>query len=384
MIVLIPAYEPGPALPALVAALRDADDDTQIVVVDDGSGPSYGAMFADVERHGATVIAHAANEGKGAALKSGVDHVLATYPGEDVVTADADGQHTVPDILRIAEELRRDAADGRTAMILGCRGFTGAVPLRSRVGNGIARGLFRAAAGWRLSDTQTGLRGIPSDLLAWVGAQRGERFEYEQNVLLRSHRDGVETREVPIETVYLEHNASSHFRPIADSVRVMFPLLLFAASSLVAFTVDTIALLLFTALSGWLVPSIIAARVLSASVNFAINRRFVFRGSARIGRRGRLGQIARYALLAAALLASNIVWIDALTRFGVPLVLAKIATEIVLFVTSYGVQKTFVFGAGASAGVAAGSVSRAEARHSRRIARTGGMDAEAFTTGRNP
>ncbi|MET0812090.1 MAG: bifunctional glycosyltransferase family 2/GtrA family protein [Microbacterium sp.] len=380
MIVLIPAFEPGAALPALVSDLSAADPDAEIVVVDDGSGGSFDAVFADAERCGATVITHAVNEGKGAALKTGFDHVLERHPGEDVVTADADGQHTVGDILRVAEELRRDAAAGRTVVVLGCRGFTGSVPLRSRLGNGISRGLFRAAAGWRLSDTQTGLRGIPSAVLPWMRDQPGERFEYEQNVLLRSHRDGIETREIPIETVYLDRNASSHFRPVVDSLRVVLPVVLFAGSSLVAFTVDTLALLLFTAMTGWLVPSIIAARVLSASVNFAMNRRYVFTRSAR----GRLGQAARYALLAAALLASNIVWIDALTRFGVPLVLAKITTEVVLFVTSYGVQKTFVFGARASAVVAPGSVSGADARHSRRIARAGGMDAEAFTTGRNP
>ena len=373
VIVLVPAYEPGAALPALVTALREADADAEVVVVDDGSGSAFDAVVADAERRGAAVLRHPANRGKGAALKTGFDHVLEVHPGEDVVTADADGQHTVHDIVRIADALREDAAAGRVALVLGCRGFRGRVPLRSRIGNGISRGLFRAAAGWRLSDTQTGLRGIPADVIPWMCDQPGERFEYEQNVLLRTHRDGLDTREVPIDTVYVDHNASSHFRPVVDSLRVAVPLVLFAGSSLIAFAVDTVALLLFTALTGWLVPSIIAARVLSATVNFAMNRRFVFPSSTR----GRVGQAARYALLAAALLASNIVWIDALTRVGVPLVLAKIATEIVLFVTSYGVQKSFVFGARTS-------VSPVRAGHSRRIAKPRDMDSEAFTTGRNP
>ncbi|MCX6502231.1 MAG: bifunctional glycosyltransferase family 2/GtrA family protein [Microbacterium sp.] len=372
MIVLVPAYEPGAALPSLVTAVRDADADTEVVVVDDGSGPSFDAAFADAERRGATVLRHPANRGKGAAIKSGLDHVLEAHPAEDVVTADADGQHTVRDIVRVADALREDAVSGRAALVLGCRGFSGRVPLRSRIGNGISRRLFRAAAGWRLSDTQTGLRGIPADVIPWMRDQPGERFEYEQNVLLRSHRDGVETRELQIDTVYLDDNASSHFRPVTDSLRVALPLVLFAGSSLVAFTVDTLALLLFTTLTGWLVPSIIAARLLSASVNFATNRRFVFPRHTR----GRLTAASRYALLAVALLASNIVWIDALTRFGLPLVLAKITTEIVLFVTSYGVQKTFVFGPRTSAGPAGTG-------HSRRIAKTGAMDSEAFTTGRN-
>lgn len=238
--------------------------------------------------------------------------------------------------------------------------------------------MFRLAAGWPLSDTQTGLRGIPSGLLTWVRDQPGERFAFEQNVLLRCRRDGVATREIPIETVYLDGNASSHFRPVVDSLRIMLPLLLFAGSSLLAFAVDTLVLLALTALTGLLVPSIVAARVVSASVNFAVNRRVVFRAETR---RRMPRQLLRYAVLAVALLASNIVWLDALTGFGLPLVVAKVATEAVLFVTSYGVQRSFVFGA---------QQDRAElrpgpdARHRNPIAAATRMDANEHPIGRNP
>lgn len=340
MIVLIPAYEPGAHLEPLVVALLAADPDLEVVVVDDGSGPAFAPVFDGVRAAGAAVLHHERNRGKGAALKTGLAHVLEQHPGDDAVTADADGQHTVTDILRIADALRADAGADRRAIVLGCRAFSGEVPLRSRAGNAFARGLFRLAAGWRLSDTQTGLRGIPATAVAWMREQPGERFEYEQNVLLRCRRAGLATRELPIATVYLEHNASSHFRPVADSLRIVLPLALFAGSSLLAFLIDTVALLVLTALTGWLVPSIVAARVLSATVNFTVNRRLVFRpGGGPLVR-----QVLRYAVLAGALLASNIVWIDALARLGVPLLVAKITTEAVLFVTSYGVQRALVFG----------------------------------------
>lgn len=372
MIILIPAYEPVAGLPRLVAGLRSTAPELEIVVVDDGSGPAFDAVFSGAERAGATVLRHPVNRGKGAALKSGIAYALRAHPGDDVITADADGQHTVCDIVKIAGALREDSMRGDPAMILGCRAFTGDVPWRSRVGNRTARAMFRRAAGWSLSDTQTGLRGVPAGVLPWMLEQPGDRFEYEQNVLLRCHRDGIATREVAIETLYLEHNATSHFRPIVDSLRVALPLLLFAGSSLIAFAVDTLALLLFAALTGSLVPSIVAARVLSATVNFAMNRRYVFRGSTR----RRRGQALRYAVLAAALLASNIVWIEALTSFGLPLIAAKVITEVVLFVTSYGVQKTFVFGA-------VESVSAAQPAHSNRIATAVRMDADLTTTRRS-
>ena len=394
MIVLIPAYEPGLRLEPVVAGLFAADPDVEVVVVDDGSGPAFAPTFARVAASGATVLHHETNLGKAAALRTGLDHALAMHPGDDVVTADADGQHTVTDILRIADALREDAA-ATPALILGCRSFSGRVPLRSRAGNAVARGVFRLAAGWALSDTQTGLRGIPSGLIAWVRDQPGERFAFEQNVLLRCRREGVATREVPIETVYLDGNASSHFRPVVDSLRIMLPLLLFAGSSLLAFGLDTILLLALNALTGMLVPSIIAARVVSASVNFAVNRRVVFRAgpNGSPSGRGRTLRLAaarsaelprqafRYAVLALALLASNVVWLDALTRYGLPLVVAKIATEAVLFVTSYGVQRSFVFGVQPAP---AELRTRADARHSNRIAAATRLDSNEHPIGRNP
>ena len=92
-------------------------------------------------------------------------------------------------------------------------------------------------------------------------------------------------------------------------------------------------------------------------------------------------QALRYAVLALALLASNVVWLDALTRYGLPLVAAKIATEAVLFVTSYGVQRSFVFGVQPAP---AELRSRADARHSNRIAATTRLDSNEHPIGRNP
>lgn len=343
---LIPAYEPAESLPEIVTALMTADPALDVVLVDDGSGPAYGHIFARAGAAGAEVLSHDRNRGKGVALKTGFRHAMEHRPGAGVVTADADGQHAVPDILAVVAALRdQDATPLATrplapAMVLGCRPFDGDVPLRSRFGNGVARLLFRIAAGWRLSDTQTGLRGIPAQMLPWLLQVGGERFEYEQRMLLELRPAGYTAREVRIETVYLERNASSHFRPVLDSARVMLPLLLFAASSLLGFTVDAVALFVLSTLTGALVPSIIGARVLSASVNFWVNRRVVFR---RGGSQGFWRQLGSYALLVAMIGASNVVWMSYLTGIGISVWLAKLVTEIFLFFTSYRVQRSGVF-----------------------------------------
>ncbi|GAB3854559.1 glycosyltransferase family 2 protein [Dactylosporangium cerinum] len=147
MIVLIPAYEPDQRLVDLVDGLRGAGQ--AVVVVDDGSGPAYAPVFQAVRDLGGTVLTHPVNRGKGAALKTGFRSTR-----EDVVCADADGQHRVEDILRVADHVRRT---GRTT--LGVRRFTGPVPLRSSAGNALTRVVFAAVTGSRIQDTQTGLRG---------------------------------------------------------------------------------------------------------------------------------------------------------------------------------------------------------------------------------
>lgn len=333
MIVLIPAFEPDARLPRLVADLHDAADDLTVLVVDDGSGPRYDAVFVECQRLGAEVIGYATNRGKGYALKTGLRHIQRYLPGRDVVCADSDGQHVVADILRVAARI----TDGM--IVLGGRAFAGEVPARSRVGNAVSRAVFRWATGVAVHDTQTGLRGYPASLLPWLVEVRGERFDYELRVLLASKNAGLQIDEETIETVYLEHNASSHFRPLVDSARVFAPLLKYAASSLSAFAVDAVGLVVIYAFSGSLLASVVGARLVSATVNFVVNRHIVFRGE-----RGRLGRdILRYIALALALLASSYVWLEVLTQWGMPLVAAKLVADATLYIVSFQVQRRFVF-----------------------------------------
>jgi glycosyltransferase involved in cell wall biosynthesis len=351
MIVLIPAYGPDHRLTGLVDALLDAAPDLRVVVVDDGSGPTHQAVFDAVRARGCAVLRHPVNRGKGCALKTGFRHIAAEHPGEDVVCADSDGQHTVVDVLRVAERVRTSGTPwaGRSdevasarpwRMVLGARRFAGPVPLRSRFGNAVTRVLFAAATGRRVQDTQTGLRGYPAASLDWLCAVPGERFEYEMNVLLRAARSGRAIVETDIATIYLEHNASSHFRPVVDSARIYTPLLAFSVSSLLAFVVDTVALVVLFTMTGALLPSVVGARALSSALNFAVNRRYVFGGATA---RPLRSAAVRYWSLVVTLLAANYVLVAGLAGAGFGILAAKLVTETVLFVASYLVQRLVVF-----------------------------------------
>lgn len=333
--VLIPARRLEPALVPLVHALLAAGFGA-IVLVDDGSPASDKELF-DQQACLARVhlLRHAVNLGKGRALKTGINYFLTELPGfAGLVTADADGQHTVSDIVRIAQALF--SAPGRP--VLGCRSFAGEVPLRSRLGNALTRTLFYFVSGERIGDTQTGLRGFPSSLLPELVSLQGERYEYEMTVLAYLCRQGNVPFEVPISTIYIDNNRSSHFNPVRDSMRIYFVLLRFYASSLISAGIDFAGFTLTFALTRNVLASIVVGR-LSSLANFLLNRRYVFRSRGKI--RVALG---RYYLLALVVAIVSYGLITGLTSYwGWNVYATKVIVDTLLSLATFSIQRTLVF-----------------------------------------
>jgi len=219
---LIPAYCPSDNLVDVVRDLL-CGGASRVVVVNDGSPPDFDLLFDRLRSiAGVDYLTHSANRGKGAALKTGLHFILETYPDcLGVVTADADGQHTAADIGKIAQSLSQYPQQ----LILGSRDFSGALPWRSWFGNTLTQWVFAQRTGQRITDTQTGLRGIPANFLPELVNLPRDGYEYEISMLLTAQRAGVQFREVPITTVYAPGNPSSHFHPITDSFKVYRELL---------------------------------------------------------------------------------------------------------------------------------------------------------------
>ena len=334
MIILIPAYEPDEKLIDLIEDIERSQPGQRIVIVDDGSGPTYFSIFQQAEHLGCEIVSLETNMGKGYALRRGFALIADRFPGQDVVTADCDGQHRIVDITKVANEV----AERPSSIVLGSRAFNGDVPFRSRFGNSATKVAFRLATGISLGDTQTGLRGYPSGLLGWLGTVGGDRFEYELDVLLQAKRRSVSLVEVPIETVYIDDNESSHFRPIQDSVRVYLPLMRFALSSVASFALDATLFFALMALTSDLLTSVVIARLISATINFKLNHRFVFQTD------GGPRAAVRYAGLAGTLMLANYALMNVLVAvIGAPLIVAKAVTELTMFLASYKVQSQFVF-----------------------------------------
>jgi len=336
VVLLVPAYQPSPCLPEIVSTVIGEPDGPiqSVVIVDDGSGPAYSDVFGQLgSLPGVTILRHAVNLGVGAALKTGFNYVLVTLPdAPGVVTADADCQHAAVDILRVARKLAAEPDH----MVLGVRDFGPEVPFRSRFGNILTRVIFRMFTGKRINDTQTGLRGWPRSALLRCLRINENGFDYLLECLLRTETPMVQ---VPIQTIYLDSNRSSHFNPIRDSMRIYFLFLRYCGASLLAFTVDSTVFYPVLFYTGNPAISMIAGRVASVSVNFFVVRNLVFQSGA-----GVFKSLAKYvALVAASGLIAYTMIIFMNTRLGLPVAVAKLAAEGLLFLGNFVIQRDLIF-----------------------------------------
>ena len=334
--VLIPAYRPTAALVPLVRELAGSGA-RAIVLVDDGSGAAFDGVFQEAAAlPGVHLLRHEQNRGKGAALKTGIEFARRALPGlAGIVTADADGQHHPDDIRRVARalELRPEA------LVLGARGFAGAVPLRSRLGNTITRAVVHAVIGQKLADTQTGLRGIPAALLPHLLRIDANGYEFELEMLIAAHRLSIPLVEEPIRTIYQPGNPSSHFNPLLDSMKIYFVLLRFASVSLATALIDNLVFYLAYRRTGHILASQIMGRAVAVAFNYLMVRRSVFYSHQR-----HLAVLPQYLMLVAASGALSYGGIRLLSDHAVMSpVAAKLLVETLLFFGNFAVQRLIIF-----------------------------------------
>lgn len=339
-IILIPAYKPEQSFVDFSSELVSRGH--KIIAVDDGGGESYAGIFRQVEAMGVTVLHHDVNRGKGAVLRTGFDYIVKERPEIDgVVTADCDGQHKIADIERIIEEMEKNP----DKMIIGGR-FSESdvkIPFRSRFGNTATRLIFRLATGLAIRDTQTGLRGIQKNLFAKMHDIPGDRYDYEMNMLLYLKDWQCGFVEIPIETVYINNNEGSHYHAFRDSMIILRQIMKFCASSLVCFVIDYVLFIVFKAMAfgeelilGTLCPAYIAARIISATVNYVLNRRLVFKKGSGLS-------IIKYICVATIVMLIGSSVTGLLGKLGIPDILCKIMIDIPLYFVNYYAQKSWVF-----------------------------------------
>ena len=212
ILIVIPAYNPDFHLIKIIQELKKGEN--EILVIDDGSENKD--CFNQIKKD-SIVLTHEQNKGKGQALKTAFQYVLKQYPNcIGVVCADADGQHMVQDIQNIKNILQKNASK----FILGVRNFKQKqVPLKNKIGNYASNILFYLKTRKKLKDTQSGLRGIPISILKQIVEIKGERFEYEMN-MLQNVANKVEIKQVEINTIYSK-KIKSNYKPITHSIEIL-------------------------------------------------------------------------------------------------------------------------------------------------------------------
>ena len=368
--IILPSYKPDDKLISTVDGLIKAGFD-DIIVVDDGSGAEFNSYFDSVrEMVGVTVLVHSENRGKGAALKTAFNWYMFNRSGKGVITVDGDGQHRTQDIIACGERLLKTGD-----IVLGARDFKAAgVPARSRFGNNFSSLVFRLFVGMKLSDTQTGLRAIPARHLEFMCSVKGDRYEYETNMLLHMKKQGLDYSEVKIETVYIDENETSHFRPIVDSMRIYSlifkfvlrsPFMLFFGSSMICYFFDYLMFIGFNHYIAKIAEGMIVtvaayggARMLSSLLNFYLNRLIFKKQGGSVG-----STMIKYYLLVAFnlllgsiavyLISSGLLQIATIREFGLSInaespsaviePIVKIPVDGLLYILSYTVQKHIVF-----------------------------------------
>ncbi|MBO5927098.1 MAG: glycosyltransferase [Clostridia bacterium] len=346
IIVVIPSYKPETTFIDYINHLSKNVD--EIIVVNDGSGENYKYIFSEIDKlENVTIISYEENKGKGYALKRGITYATDSFPLNSlIITADCDGQHTVEDVLKVCNYMGENV----NALYLGSRDFSlKNVPKKSKAGNSIMRKTFKIFYGGSVYDTQTGLRGFSAKLGKEFALLKGDRFEYELNVLIYAQKSGIEIVEVPIKTVYpnnpIEHK--SHFKSVKDSLTVFFMMLKnlngYFLSSLISglFDLGVFALFSYLILNG-ITPlnsliSVVVARISSSFLNYFLNCKIVFKG------KEKASMLKYYALWGLHLIFSYLIVLIFGNAFKNNLVLVKILGELLLGILSYELQCNWVF-----------------------------------------
>lgn len=207
---IIPAFNEAGTIGAVVAGVRGAL--ARVVVVDDGSTDSTAQAARNA---GAEVVPHAVNRGKGLAVRTGLDRVLA---GDftHVLLLDGDMQHRPEEAPRLIDA----AVSSRADVVIGARIFDRSEMPASRYhANRIGSRVLSWFVGIPIEDTQCGFRVFRTDALRPL-ALNATGYEIETEMLVKVRRRGGLVVSVPVTAVYSGHR--SKLRPVRDTTRTCF------------------------------------------------------------------------------------------------------------------------------------------------------------------
>lgn len=333
--IVMPVFNPNKMFISLLQELVN-NTDVPVVVVNDGSDDIYKEVFFELKKNDNVIyLENYINLGKGAALKNAFNHLLTNYPSLiGVVTADADGQHAIQDIVNILETYK----ENNKSLVLGTRVFGEKVPLKSRVGNLISNYIYSSILKQKYNDTQTGLRGIPTNLIKESLLIKSNRYEFETEQLIKAAELNIGLVNENIDTIYIDNNSESHFNPLFDSMRIYYTLLRYGSVSLITALTDFIAyaVMLFLYQNIWVANA--SGRASTIFIQFYLLRKFVFKTD---GGLRRFLMFVLYVVIAGILSASA--QQSLILNFSLHEISSKIIVDGALFILNFLFLRDIVF-----------------------------------------
>lgn len=347
ILILIPSFKPTEGLITYIDELIQ-NNYKNIVIVNDGSPDEYNEIFEKIRlKKECTLLKNEINMGKGTALKKGFEFFKASNNYSGIITVDSDGQHLVKDISKIVKKIKENP----NSLVLGSRDFAKEnVPSKSSFGNKATSNVFKILYGIKISDTQTGFRGIPATLVDEFIDISGNRFEYETNMLIYCILNKIEIIEVPIETVYIDNNIGTSFRPIQDSIsiysKILNSFIKYSAVSLISCAVDIILfeiILLNLRLdldeTILITTSTVIARIISSLVNYTLNKKVSFKSKKNVK-----STIVKYYALCIIQMIASAMLVSVIYHFtGIAEVIIKIVVDTIIFFINYRIQRVVIF-----------------------------------------
>jgi glycosyltransferase involved in cell wall biosynthesis len=209
--ICIPSYKAASTLDRFISDLLKKVPAEKIIVIDDASKDSTDQIC---RKHGVTCLTHAVNQGKGAALRTGFNHLIKQECKSWALTMDADGQHAITDIDRFLDYVKQNPA---TAVCVGYREMRiGKMPFLRILSNRITSGIMSIYCRQKIRDSQCGYRIYSLPFISSIVIEYN-RFEMESEVLLKAAAEKLPIGFVPIQTVYLDGN--SHISHYNDTIR---------------------------------------------------------------------------------------------------------------------------------------------------------------------
>lgn len=218
IIIALPAYNEETVIADVIREIQ-SHGYKNIVVADDGSTDN---TYEKAKKAGAHAVKHKINRGKGAATKTAMQ--AAYLLGADiVVTMDSDGQHDPKDIKNIIKPILKRKCD----VVLGSRlinpeGMPKYKILHNQLGNSLTWMLY----GLWVTDSQSGFRAYSRKAVQYIDT-KGDRYEFESEVIQEISRNRLCFEEVPIQVRYTDYSMNKPVKQnLVNGIKTAYKLLL--------------------------------------------------------------------------------------------------------------------------------------------------------------